>query len=845
LPPGLSANGSGQITGTISAGGAGVYSVTATVSDGTAQDVEVFTWRVISFTASPTTVNSSSKVAAIIGSAPGGVTDYVTLAVAGTANNVFVAKKYLNGQAVPPGAPITDATVSFDIGGGSGNYELRFFRNDTTTLFAMAPVTVTANQPPQVTAIANRSDAVGVAVNVPVTATDPDRSYANAVLSAAPAGYWKLTEVSGTTATDASGNGHTLAHVNTPTLGVAGAVDASTAVTLNGVDEYIHTVGGVGAGLRIAGAITLEAWFKTTKPDHSEAGIAGYGIGSNMQVTLHNSTVNCYLLKNGSGSSISYTSGTLVDGAWHSVTCTWNGTTGAAGLNLYVDGVPRASTASSTAAGGTWAAFLIGRAASHFQGSLDDVAVYGAALTAAQVLAHHESRTLSYSATNLPPGVTINAATGVMSGSPTTTGVYNVTVTVTDGVTPIQRGFTWTVTGTPTVTLSSTSVAGGSTITATVANGPGSRFDWVGFYPVANTHPGFLPPFKYLNNQQTPPPSGLAGGAVEFTVPVQPGLYNVRFFANDSYTLLATSATLTVNSAATITASTAGVMAGGSASGTVANGPGNRFDWVGLYATTASSSGYLNWKYLNGTQSAPDSGMNAATVPFAMPLTPGVYHLRLYSNDSYNLLATTSTISVPAVVPATTTIGAGSSLTTTVTYAPGVSRYDWVGLYSVGSSPSGYIAWKYLSNSQVAPGSPMTNGNVSFPMPTTPGQYNLRFFANDSYVQLGTSATVNVTSASTVTPQQLTVAPGAQVTVSVANGPGGRFDWVGLYSNGVSTSGYITYLYLNGTQTAPDIGVNSAGVTFTMPTTPGTYNFQFYSNASYNLLATSAVVTVQ
>src|SRR6185436_18732815 len=52
LPPGLSANASGQITGTIGAGGAGVYSVTATVSDGGAQDIEVFSWRVISFVAS-------------------------------------------------------------------------------------------------------------------------------------------------------------------------------------------------------------------------------------------------------------------------------------------------------------------------------------------------------------------------------------------------------------------------------------------------------------------------------------------------------------------------------------------------------------------------------------------------------------------------------------------------------------------------------------------------------------------------------------------------------------------------------------------------------------------------
>ena len=44
LPPGLSASASGLISGTIAGSASGSYSVTATVSDGAAQDVESFTW---------------------------------------------------------------------------------------------------------------------------------------------------------------------------------------------------------------------------------------------------------------------------------------------------------------------------------------------------------------------------------------------------------------------------------------------------------------------------------------------------------------------------------------------------------------------------------------------------------------------------------------------------------------------------------------------------------------------------------------------------------------------------------------------------------------------------------
>ncbi len=54
---------------------------------------------------------------------------------------------------------------------------------------------------------------------------------------------------------------------------------------------------------------------------------------------------------------------------------------------------------------------------------------------------------LSYGATNLPPGLTLNAATRQISGTPTTPGIYSVVVTASDGVNVISASFTWTITG--------------------------------------------------------------------------------------------------------------------------------------------------------------------------------------------------------------------------------------------------------------------------------------------------------------------------------------------------------------------------------------------------------------
>jgi hypothetical protein len=124
-----------------------------------------------------------------------------------------------------------------------------------------------------------------------------------------------------------------------------------------------------------------------------------------------------------------------------------------------------------------------------------------------------------------------------------------------------------------------------------------------------------------------------------------PGTYTVRFFLNDSWSKLATSATITVP-APSITLSATIVVPGGTVTATMANGPGNAGDWIGLFATAAPNSTYLDWKYLNGTRIRPADGTTGAAVAFTMPATPGTYNVRLFLNDSTSLLATSLTITV-------------------------------------------------------------------------------------------------------------------------------------------------------------------------------------------------------
>jgi hypothetical protein len=84
---------------------------------------------------------------------------------------------------------------------------------------------------------------------------------------------------------------------------------------------------------------------------------------------------------------------------------------------------------------------------------------------------------LTYSATGLPLGLSLDPTTGRISGTPTAFGAYAATVTVTDGLSPDARSFTWSIgdPGAPTVTI--TSHASGATVTSANVTVSGTATD--------------------------------------------------------------------------------------------------------------------------------------------------------------------------------------------------------------------------------------------------------------------------------------------------------------------------------------------------------------------------------
>jgi trimeric autotransporter adhesin len=219
------------------------------------------------------------------------------------------------------------------------------------------------------------------------------RCYKDGMLADGPLGYWRLGESSGNIAAEGM-HGYDGTYYNTPTLGQTGALnlDANTAVTFNGTNNRV--VVPYKAALNPA-QVTVEAWVKPTGGSGTNRAVADSfyddGAGVVRGFLLGIDTSNRWWLALGNGTAYKgATATTATLNVWTHVVGTFDGTT----ARLYVNGLLAGSAAASYAANavqpvtiGAWP--YLGSWVDQFTGSLDEVAVYSSALSAARVQAHY------------------------------------------------------------------------------------------------------------------------------------------------------------------------------------------------------------------------------------------------------------------------------------------------------------------------------------------------------------------------------------------------------------------------------------------------------------------------
>jgi len=155
-------------------------------------------------------------------------------------------------------------------------------------------------------------------------------------------------------------------------------------------------------------------------------------------------------------------------------------------------------------------------------------------------------------------------------------------------------------------------------------------------------------------------------------------------------------AVVEAQSTPTLTVTPTSVAPAGTVTVTIANGPANATDWVGLYTTAAADTLMLDWKYLNGLKTAPTTGTANATVTFTLPLSAGTYNVRFFPNNTTTTTITSTTITMQqsAMTLTVTPLNVSPNGTITVTIANGPDNpANYVGLFTTTALDAVPLDW--------------------------------------------------------------------------------------------------------------------------------------------------------
>ncbi len=232
----------------------------------------------------------------------------------------------------------------------------------------------------------------------------PTSAYGRAIAADNPVGWWRLGDASGTTAVDQEGlnNGayHGGATLAQPSLLPQ---DANKAAAFDGSSGYVQIPAAV--AFNFTNSFSLEAWIKPASLPASGSFRTILTKPESYSLQFNGPRLEFTVIQNGTRRRLQAPSGAIVAGSAYHVVGTYDGTT----QRLYVNGTLVASAALAGGATVTTNPIYVGSwdgTTEYFAGTIDEPAVYGTVLSAAQVLNHYNAA----SAATLAPPSNLSAA---------------------------------------------------------------------------------------------------------------------------------------------------------------------------------------------------------------------------------------------------------------------------------------------------------------------------------------------------------------------------------------------------------------------------------------------------
>ncbi|MFC4763153.1 putative Ig domain-containing protein [Dyella koreensis] len=401
--------------------------------------------------------------------------------------------------------------------------------------------------------------------------------------------------------------------------------------------------------------------------------------------------------------------------------------------------------------------------------------------------------TYAITAGALPAGLSMSGA-GVFSGTPTSAGTYNFTVTAIDssgGTGPYTGSRAYAITvGAPTLTITPSS---GTTFNGSVGNAVNLTFaagNGTAPYSYSLTvNTGTLPTGVSFNSNGTLSGTPTTAGTVNFSVTATDSTTGTGapFSVMGSYTLTVAAPTITV-APATLPAPTIGTAY--SQTITASEGMPTTF----TYAVTAGA-------LPAGLSLSGSSGVLSGT-----PTAAGAFNFTVTATDSGSFTGSRAY---------SVTVGAGTVVLSpgTLSNATAEAAYTHTFTASGGTSPYSYS----LTAGALPPGLSLSSAGVLSGTPTAAGTFNFTLKATDSSTGIGAPFSASQAYTLTVAAPTITVTP-----ATLPAGTGGV-----AYSQVLSASGGsggYTYSLAAGAL-PPGMSLSSAGSFSGTPTTAGTYNF--------------------
>jgi hypothetical protein len=660
LPPGLSLNATtGLITGTPAVVGADY--MTATVSDGSLTASRTFLWTFVAATA-----DTTAPTVTITGptSAATHATTSLTITLAGAASdNAGVTQvSWVNdrgGSGTATGTTNWSAGVALQAGSNVLTVTARDAANNTAT--DVVTVTLTVNAAPTLAAVANQTSNVGQALALQLAGSDPEGTPLTYSATGLPAGLAINSTtglISGTPATagtftvNATVSDGSLTSSRSFTWTIVAAADTTApTVTITGPTSAA-TYTASASTITLAGAasdnvgVTQVSWVNSRGGSGTATGTTNWSVGS---VTLQGG-VNVLTI-------------TARDAAGNTATDVIT-------VTSTVNGAPTLAPVAN------------------------QTSTFGQPVSLQLVGSDPEGAPLTYSASGLPPGLSLNATTGVITGTPAVVGSDYMTARVSDGSLTASRTFLWTFvaatadTTAPTVTITGPTSAATHATTSLTITLAGAASDNAGVTQVS-----------WVNDRGG---SGTATGTTNWSagVALQAGSNVLTVTARDAANNTATdvvTVTLTVNAAPTLAA--------------VANQTSNVGQALALQLAgsdpegtplTYSATGLPAGLAINSTTGLI-SGTPATAGTFTVNATVSDGSLTSSRSFTWTIVAAADTTAPTVTITGPTSAATYTASASTITLAGtasdnvGVTQVTWVNSRGGSGTATGTTSWSVAS----------------------------------------------------------------------------------------------------------------------------------------------------